>query len=464
MTAVTLACPLCAGNIQVDDSLAGQQVACPLCHGALMLPPAEVLAQFAQPQFPPGYQQPPPEQLFSLGCPACNNPLQVTAAMSGQQVACPYCSTPIIIPPLQPPQQWDAPVEAVVEHQPLPVAGGYSSHEEADLSSLLPPGAEALPRSPSPPPAGKAVASKPPEPTAADRLPPTRSQPPPRTKVESRPTSPPASDRLPPGMGGPKPRAPEQRDDRLPPPRKDIVKEAVAKQEPPTKVEKLDERLPPPRREPASKVEVKPEPAKLPEPEPAIDDLLPPGALPTGALPPGVLPPTLYPQQPPSVPPTKMEVELPVRGSAGASPSQEVAPSQQKAPSPIDHLLPPGAMEVNTAVAGRSTQPQPTSMADVLLPPGAAAGPIAAGVPGTEVPLPKMQAGPLRPVFAPGQSLTPQGIDAIQVGSKKDDEEPLAEIKKLTPEQRASRRFRRNAILASVCLVILYAVFYFMSR
>src|SRR5690349_20327939 len=73
MTAVTLACPYCAGTIQVDSSMGGQQVACPLCHHLLMLPPPEVLAphlqQHYQQPMQPQFQQPqhtfsPPPQPY----------------------------------------------------------------------------------------------------------------------------------------------------------------------------------------------------------------------------------------------------------------------------------------------------------------------------------------------------------------------------------------------------------------
>jgi hypothetical protein len=46
---------------------------------------------------------------------------------------------------------------------------------------------------------------------------------------------------------------------------------------------------------------------------------------------------------------------------------------------------------------------------------------------------------------------------------EKKDEAP-SEIKKLSPEEKARRRFRRNAVMVTVCLAILFAVFYFMSR
>jgi len=145
-----------------------------------------------------------------------------------------------------------------------------------------------------------------------------------------------------------------------------------------------------------------------------------------------------------------------------ASATESQATASPIAPSPVDHLLPPGATEVNTAAVGQPTPLPATSLADSLLPPGAAAGPMP-GMPGTEVPLPKPQ-GPLRPVLAPGQTTQPAGLNALKVAGREKEDESLSEIKKLSPEEKARRRFRRNAIMITVCLAILFAVFYYMAQ
>jgi hypothetical protein len=118
---------------------------------------------------------------------------------------------------------------------------------------------------------------------------------------------------------------------------------------------------------------------------------------------------------------------------------------------------------VNTAAIGRTTSIAPQKLVDSLLPPGA---PSEAAAPGMEKPLPKLQPGPLRPILAPGQQDKKSGLDSLQSkgGEDKLSPEEEMETKRLSAEDRSRRRFRRNAIIWSLCLLILFAVFYFMAR
>lgn len=502
--------------------MAGQQVACPLCYGAIILPPAEVLLQFVAPQYPApvpyeapqmlapeaALQAPQPDMVFSITCPGCTNPFQVTAAMSGQQVGCPFCTMPILVPLLQSAyaQQQPAVEQAyypVEQHafgpQSTDEHGGVHSttapeHHDYEVNSILPPGVEPV----TPTPAGAMLPRKSPpkksEPSEADLMPPSRTKAAPNSKAPAAPTGPPAVDRFPPGFGGGKPRdevreekAREEKDreeryrqERLPP-RKDQTQPRAEK---PAST-KIDERLPPPRRPSTPPDEAKadapaPTPAAPQEiPPPAVDDLLPPGALPPSALPPtvaviapappeaGLPPPTTLTAQPaasvetllpPGTLPPSVEIRTALSPTAAAT-IQPIAPAKSK----IDHLLPPGAADVTAAAVEQTTPQQKTSVADAMLPPGAA-GPTPNAMPGVQVPLPVSQPGPLRPVLAPGQKKTAPGLDSLQVEGREKEDESLADVKKLSAEEKGKRRFRRNLIMWTVCVLILFAVFYFMAK
>jgi len=84
------------------------------------------------------------------------------------------------------------------------------------------------------------------------------------------------------------------------------------------------------------------------------------------------------------------------------------------------------------------------------------------------MPLPKLQPIPLRPAPLPGHGDKPFGVDSLQT-TKRDDKEKLSpeeeqEAKRLSAEGRRRRRFRRNAVIWSLCFIILFIVFYFMAR
>ena len=66
-------------------------------------------------------------------------------------------------------------------------------------------------------------------------------------------------------------------------------------------------------------------------------------------------------------------------------------------------------------------------------------------------------------MLAPGQK-PGQGLDTLKVEGREKEDESLAEVKKLSAEEKAGRRFRRNLIMWTVCVLILFAVFYFMAR
>jgi len=145
-------------------------------------------------------------------------------------------------------------------------------------------------------------------------------------------------------------------------------------------------------------------------------------------------------------------------------PQPIVAPA---VPSPVDQLLPPGATDLHTAAIGQPTPMRSTGIADSLLPPGVSASHLSKEAPGAEVALPKSAGGPLRPVLAPGQPTAKPGPGSLQTAGRegkrpRNEEEP--EVRKLSDEERSKRRFRRNAVMCTILLIILFAVFYWMAR
>jgi len=241
MPVVPLACPLCAGLIQIDTLLAGQQVACPLCHGVLTVPP-------------PG--------VASLACPICGGPFQISLAMAGQQVGCPHCGSPVTVPALEQPRS-----------QPV------------DPLSRLPPGG----RAEAPAPRAKEL-----EPASRlERLPPGFA--PRKTESAKSESAPPQDRATPPSERLPTPRpaaaASDRKppSDRLPPPARPAVpsEDAHAPQQPKQPVEEappataaIDDLLPPGAASlPMPQTDTPPEPSR-----PAlVDALLPPGAITDGA-------------------------------------------------------------------------------------------------------------------------------------------------------------------------------------
>ncbi|MDX1944735.1 MAG: hypothetical protein SFU86_04945, partial [Pirellulaceae bacterium] len=132
------------------------------------------------------------------------------------------------------------------------------------------------------------------------------------------------------------------------------------------------------------------------------------------------------------------------------------------APSVLDTLLPPGAAATpaSTNTIGIAPAGPVPSVVDTLLPPGAAPVSTAAAAPGAQVAIP---AAPQKaPVLAPGAVAMPTpdgGVVAVRDKPKtlgRGDSE--IELRRLSPEEKARRRFRRNLILGTVCVVILLTV------
>jgi hypothetical protein len=130
----------------------------------------------------------------------------------------------------------------------------------------------------------------------------------------------------------------------------------------------------------------------------------------------------------------------------------------------IESLLPPGAGVVGPPPAVTEPAPaRPKKLIDSLLPPGAASA-SAAAAPGEQVPIPAApRRGPLTPIQLPAGTAavpTPDGGFVTIKDTPKTivhgDEE--IEVRRLTPAEKAQRRFRRNLILGGICLAILLAV------
>jgi predicted nucleic acid-binding Zn ribbon protein len=80
-----------------------------------------------------------------------------------------------------------------------------------------------------------------------------------------------------------------------------------------------------------------------------------------------------------------------------------------------------------------------------------------------------MQPIPLRPAPVPGGTDLKLGLGGLQAGKPGKSEEKLTpeeeqEAKRLSALQRSRRRFRRNAVIWSLCVIILFVVMYFMAR
>jgi hypothetical protein len=160
-----------------------------------------------------------------------------------------------------------------------------------------------------------------------------------------------------------------------------------------------------------------------------------------------------------------------------ARPAEETAvvneptqPVQEQPPQPaaIDGLMPPGAEP--SPAPHLEPPPEPArqpALVDALLPPGAAADGAAAGLPGEQVSIPAApRPAPLALANQPAGTialLAEGGVIAIKDTPKTivhGDEE--IEVRRLTPHEKAARRFRRNIILGSICLAILVAVVAFL--
>ena len=457
MIPVALQCPLCSGMIQVDPAWAGQQVACPRCQGIVTIPPREMLVgpppelppptfapqvfsppEFSPPEFsppvfsppsfapstfspppfsPPGFSPPtfppptfspnfgPPELPDFQGGQRFSPPVE-TAPAELIQLGCPICGGPFQVSPQMAGQQVGCPHCA--SPVTVPMLGG-----EIPMGVAMP--IEAPPPLESPPEFPPQFVKR-----EENRFPPP-ARPKERKPVPVVPPENPAApprDLYPPGFVPPS----------APPAE---LSPASAEPAPPPRERKAAKKHRPDH-PPADRYEMRPEPAPPPRSQPNIDDLLPPGA--------------------------------------AAAPVKERTidwPESAASPPPIDQLLPPGADGLNTPPpSAPAVQP---SLVDTLLPPG---GIPAEGGAGADVQVPLPQAPLRRPIPLPDLPAgaiaipTPDGGFVTVREEKKTISVDGAEIelKKLTPEVKAWRRFVRNSILYTICVLILFGAIYFMIR
>lgn len=415
MPAVPLQCPTCAGLIQIDTGFAGQAVACPLCQSGMVVPPEEMLLEMLaaagdMPALAP--PEPPPGDVLTLGCPVCTGPFQVLTSMGGQQVACPHCGSPVTIPISEPPAGHHVPggVEPAV---PLP-AGETETEPPPAANDLLPPGA-APPIPPFVPKKNSrsersrdrwsAFAA------AADLSPP------------SRPARPASDDFLPPGARN----APRETESDLP-----RINEFLPPTAAKAKREPISDLLPPNFGSAAKK----PSPAAAAAP--SINDLLPP----TGAL-------------------AKREAFSPQPGPQSGEVENLLPPGAAS----LDVLLPHGALDFRAPEtspgADRGAASAPATALDALLPPGA--GEAAATI-GEQVAIPAApKRSPTRHLNVPANTIvvpTPEGgfVTIAETPKTVGEGEDVVEIRRLSSEEKAKRRFRKNLIFGGFCLAILIVV------
>ena len=436
MTVVPLQCPHCHGAIQVETAHAGQQVACPHCQGLLTVPdfgppppePAEEPSAFdftRRRAFdfgaldslggsePPTFGEPPPlpeppsghaDELMPLSCPLCHGLFQTPLAAAGHQVACPHCSGLITVPPhsVSPPEAYSEGFQTVPEIAPPPAdPGRFPPAHQPDLSAASQSHPIPLrPQSPADPRTSQqSLPTTPTEPPSAaarnDRLPPQSS----RSAAESiKPASRP--DRATRSSPGERTAKTPQRQQTAP---------SELPMSPSAGAQESSRSRPTP-----------PPPSQAPEKEkkkrPAVDDLLPPGA----------------------------------PAPADANPRRTTVTSNEAPSNPI--LNPP-------------QRPSRATVIDTLLPRGAGDILPSEVAPGTEVVIPDApRKQPPLPTNVPAGAVvvpTPEGGYAtIRKKAKtvgRGDEE--VELKELTPQEKAKKRFRYNLVMWTVCVIILLIVF-----
>lgn len=521
MSVVPLQCPLCAGLLQIDSSMAGQQVQCPMCAGVLQLPPLEHLElmaqqaaaqqsapqQYAQQEYP--QQAPAGDPLLQLPCPACQSAMTVPLSMAGQQVGCPFCNTPIALPPHeiflqylglapqpsaqpapQAPQQSAAPQKSASQIAEEQAAARYEAAKAAvarakedrekksrptmvDMPATKPSEkpAPTTPRKPASEPVGDAAPKSRPTLREEKITLPKKSEEAKKTDEattasKSKPAAPVNENRYPPGF---QPKSTEKPAERTAekPTEKSLEKPATPAapvESQPTAKEIPDRQLEAPVAAAPSPT-IQPEASEKPrekKPSRTVDHLLPPGAevnepsravsteansttSPSAAdlLPPGadLLPPMAAGGDASMLPPA---------ANAG-----------------IDSLLPPGATAEFTSrsdamamlAAEAQASGRPKDAADNLLPP--TAGDVVMSTTLEQVAIPDAPRMMLPPPenLAPGAVAVPTedgGYVTVRETPKtigKGDDE--IELRRLTPEEKAKRRFRRNVIMFTVCMAIL---------
>jgi hypothetical protein len=180
-------------------------------------------------------------------------------------------------------------------------------------------------------------------------------------------------------------------------------------------------------------------------PTPSINDLLPP----TERLTPRSEPPERAPAIDSLLPPGFV--------------ANETARTDSAAPAPgIDALLPPGAADGLAISTGAPATAAPASALDALLPPGA--GEMTAAVPGEQVAIPAApKRSPTRHLNLPENAIVvpnPEGgfVTIAETPKTVGEGEDVVEIRRLSSEEKAKRRFRKNLILGGFCLAILVVV------
>jgi len=151
---------------------------------------------------------------------------------------------------------------------------------------------------------------------------------------------------------------------------------------------------------------------------------------------------------------TSPQTALPAASRAQRDAADLLPPSRKPA---VDERLPPVA-----GIGLPAAVPVRPDKAAALLPPGAAAVAPSAMAGDAQIPVPS---APVRVPTAlasqPADALLIAVKDAPKVIGSGDDE---VEVRRLSPEEKARRRFRKSLILWTVCLLVLIAVFYFLTR
>jgi hypothetical protein len=341
-----------------------------------------------------------------LQCPLCTGVLQIDSAWGGQQVACPLCHGTIAVPPQHALLvMLTAPSADVATTLHCPTCAGpvqVAAHQQGQQVGCPHCGSVTM--------VPALTSSPPPDAFAAPQQLPPREQP---ATID---------ELLPPGAAA----------------------GAVPASSQPSIAAKAEDRYPPgyqPHR---------PAPYK----EKPTDDRYPP----TAPRPSAIKPPREQPVDERLPPPR---------------PSFQPALPEKRQPPPkvdVTDLLPPGATEsAPPAAAAPSAVGAPASLLEPLLPPGAA-DMEPASVPQEQVPIP---VAPKRPAskaanLPPGAIALPTADGEMvvvtqspkTVGSGDD----AVEVRRLAPEEKARRRLRRNALLWTICILVLLVVFYFLTR
>ncbi len=207
-----------------------------------------------------------------------------------------------------------------------------------------------------------------------------------------------------------------------------------------------------------------------------IDDLLPPGAAAAPAGPPAQSQPAGSRRRPAEAAPGADDrfppgYRPPTARREPRPPDVPRPPEPAPAKKPkvdVTELLPPGAAEAEPTPVAHAVA-SPVVPLEPLLPPGAGSAD-AAAVPHEQLPIPAApQRAPAKPAGVPPGAIavpTDDGGYVVVTESSKTvgGGEDAVEVRRLTPEEKARRRFRRGVILWGFCILVLLVVFYLFSR